>query len=309
MMRAACSYTPIRYVVVYKGHEKSEVLGPYAQNIIKRIEMFNTLNAYRESLGRPAWKVTSIAGEGFVEGLKALPFKETLLVIPAGQSTNLDKVFSVEQMSFIKNEFFAEGGRGYFNCGSAYWVSKKRIYTDLCMEQPSDRKPIVKSTGLPLFDGYSEGPLCPYPGEKYKVGFFSDAVRVTDGKDSCTIYLSGGGSFFPESGEQKVRVLVRYLKEELERLKKTAEESKKWENAVILVSVGKGAALLSMFHPYYGPNDFDVEVYEKHFPDSGTDWKAVKEKLSSLDERMRFVLNSMLIPLEDMDLEETPVRF
>lgn len=295
----ACSY-PIRHVVVYKGHEKHALLGPYLQNIAKRIEMFNTLNQYREMQGRSRWNVTAIAGEELVEGLKALPFRETLLVIPAGQSTNLDKVFSIEQMIFIKEEFFAGGGRGYFNCGSAYWVSNKRIYTDLCMEQPVDRQPIVKTTNLPLFDGYSEGPLCPYPGKKYQVGFFSDAVRVTDGKDSCTIYLSGGGSFFPAKGEQNVRVLVRYPESELRRLKKSAEESKQWENAVILVSVGKGAALLSMFHPYYGPNDFNVEVYERYFPDSGTDWKAVKEKLSPLDERMRFVLNSMLIPLEDM---------
>jgi hypothetical protein len=65
--------------------------------------------------------------------------------------------------------------------------------------------------------------------------------------------------------------------------------------------VGKGTALLSMFHPYYGPNDIDVEAYERTFPDCGTNWRAVQENLSPLDVRMRFVLNRMLFPLEDAD--------
>jgi glutamine amidotransferase-like uncharacterized protein len=287
-------YNPIRYVVVYKGHEQNPVLGPYLQSVGKRIEMFNCLNYYRQEQGRSPWKVTALAGEDLVEGLKAFPFKDTLLVIPAGQSSHLSAVFTQQQVSFIKDEFFTGGGRGDFNCGSAFWVSKKRIYTE-------ENHSSCKTSSLPLFEGLSEGPLCPHPGMKYQVGFFSEAVTVTDEKEACTVYLSGGGSFFLEQTGQKVRVLARYTETELQRL----NHGKTWENAVILVSVGEGAALLSMLHPYYDAEDF--EFCEEYFPDSGTDWRAVKEKLSSLDERMRFVLNSMLIPLEDMDLEETPV--
>ncbi len=193
------------------------------------------------------------------------------------------------------------GGRGYFNCGSAYWVAAERVYADMCVEQPEERKPIVKRARLPLFQGSARGPLCPYPGARYQAGFFSDAVEVTNGRESCTIFLGGGGSFFPDNSDQKVRVLVRYPEAELLRLKKSAEECKAWENAAILVSVGKGAALLSMLHPYYGSQDIDVESYERYFPNSGTNWKTVQEKLSSVDQRMRFVLQSMLVPLEDMD--------
>lgn len=292
---------PINHVIIYKGHEKNPLLGPYSANIVKRIQMFNALNEYRKQMQRPTWKVTSIAGEHLVDALKESKKEETLLVIPAGQSTHLDKVFSIEQTSFIKNDFFAKGGRGYFNCGSAYWVSAKRVYKDLCAEQPEGCKTIVKTSNLPLFDGIAEGPLCPYPGKRYQVGFFSDAVRVTNGQDLCTIYLSGGGSFFPDKSTQNVKVLVKYLHTELVRCGKTPKECKSWENAVIMVPVGKGAALLSMFHPYYGPNDIDVETYEKNFPDCGTNWKAVKESLSPIDIRMRFVLKSMLDPLENKD--------
>lgn len=292
---------PLRHVLVYKGHEQNPILGPYFANIEKRIKMFNALNDYRKELGRPSWNVTAVSGEKLVDSLKQMNPAETLLVVPAGQSTNLDRVFSEEQMGGIRT-FFEAGGRGYFNCGSAYWVSKKRVYQDLCSEQPDQAGTIVKSSNIPLFEGTAEGPLCPFPGKKYKVGFFSDAVEVTDGKERCTIYLSGGGSFQLGPSSQKTKVLVRYAPEELNRHGKREE---KWENAVIMVSVGKGAAMLSMFHPYYGPNDIDVETYEKQFPSAecGTDWKKVKERLSPLDVRMRFVLKSILNPLEDLAWE------
>ena len=152
-------FHPIKHVIIYKGHEKNPLFGPYPANIEKRIKMFNALNEYRREIQRPIWKVTSIAGEQIIDVLKDHNPKETLLVIPAGQSTNLDKVFSIAQTSFIKNEFFAKGGRGYFNCGSAYWVSEKRIYKDLCIEQPMECKTIIKTSNLPLFEGIAEGPL------------------------------------------------------------------------------------------------------------------------------------------------------
>ena len=293
----------ITKVIIYKGHEKNPLFGPYPDNIIKRIEMFEHLNRYREKTLQIPWKITSVAGEQLVETLKKENPENTLLVIPAGQSTRLDKVFSLEQTSFIKEDFLMKGGRGYFNCGSAYWVSSKRIYNDLCEEQPENRKPIVKTTNLSLFDGLSEGPLCPYPGQKYKVGFFSDAVRTSDGHNECTIYLSGGGCFVPDKkSNQKILTLARYLPSELLKHGKTESELSKWEKAAILISVGKGAALLSMFHPYYGSNDMNVSLYEQAFPDSGTNWSEIKRKLSPLDVRMRFAFN-MISKLETMEFQ------
>jgi glutamine amidotransferase-like uncharacterized protein len=291
----------IRNVIIYKGHEHADTLGPYAANITKQIEMFNVLNPYRERCGRPPWKVTSVNGENLIDALQESNPKETLLVIPAGQSSNLDRVFSEKQTSFIRNKFMGEGGgRLYATCGASYMVSRVREYNGLCTEQPDRRELIVKHSTFPLFEGTAKGPLCPYPGKKYQVGYYSDAVGVTNGQDVCTIYLSGGGSFFPHGSAQKVKVLVKYLDSELLRLGKQPHECKNWENATILARVGEGAALLSMFHPYYGSQDIDVESYERVFPDCGTNWKAVHARLSSLDERMNFVLKSMLFPLEDL---------
>ena len=292
-------FRPINHVLIYKGHVQNSLLGPYPENIRKRIEMFHLLNEYR--VNRPQWNITAVSGEDLTSVLQDHPTEETLLVIPAGQSTHLDRVFSRDQTSFLK-KWFESGGRGYFNCGSAYWVSEKRIYSDLCVEQPTQQSTFIKASQLPLFQGVSEGPLCPYPGKEYKVGFFSDAVSVTDGSNKCTIFLSGGGSFFPRETGQKVRVLVRYLPSELKRLSRNRDYSA-WKNAVILVSVGKGAALLSMFHPYYGPQDIDVDRYNKELPFSGTNWEEVHSRLSPLDVRMRFVLNAMLGPLENPSFE------
>ncbi len=284
-LNACRAILPIAQVVVYRGHETHPLFGPYPANIRKRTEMFEYLNAYRTT----PWKVTTASGEELVHTLSCLNAQETLLVIPAGQSTTLDKVFEVAQLSFLKNGFFAKGGRGYFTCGSAYWASKTRIYKDLCTEQEENPQIIRKESRIPLFDGVAEGPLCPFPGKKYKVGFFSDAVRVSNGGDECTILLSGGGSFIPNPGTN-AKVIARYKKEELLRLKIREEEIPKWENAAIVVPIhGKPAVLMSMFHPYYGPQDVDAESYMQAFPDCGTDWRKVHALLSPLKERMHFV--------------------
>ncbi len=291
---------PIRTVLIYSGHTSAEVLGPYFENIAKRLEMFTYLNVFRKKIGREPWQVKKATGEELTKALSSENPQETLLVIPAGQSTHLDMVFTTAQITFLKEKFFQKGGRVYVNCGSAYWVSQERIYDDLCLEQPEKPKRMRKPSKLPLFEGTAIGPLCRFPAVKYKVGFFSDAVKVTNGSDVCTIFLSGGGSFIlPEKPGQKLRVLLRYPRKELERHQKTGEEWKAWENAAILTSVGKGAALMSMFHSYYGPQDIDTERYERVFPDSGTNWREIHERLTPTDQRMHFVMKSMLLPLED----------
>ena len=292
----------ISQVIVYKGHEKNPLFGPYADSIKKLITMFKNLNPYREANGKRTWTVISIAGEELVDRLKEANPEETLLIMPAGQTSRLDAVFTVAETTFLKDEFFSKGGRGYFTCGAAYWASSKRIYRDLCEGQSEKIQPTVKTSKLSLFDGTSEGPLCPYPGHENKVGFYHDAVRLNDGENECTIYLSGGGSCILEEGAQKVKVLVRYLHSELFRLGKEKEEVRKWENAAIMASVGKGAVLLSMFHPYYGAGDIDVELYERVFSNCGTNWREVKDKLSPLDVRMKFVYK-MVCQLEEMDVE------
>lgn len=294
--------TAIRSVIVYVGHLEHPLRGPYADNVTKQIDMFYILNRYRKASGRAPWKITSVAGEKLIEALEKSKQEETLLVIPAGQSSNLDKVFSVAQTSFIKHEFLAKGGgRLYATCGASYAMSQLREYDGLSTQNPKARQITIKQSVFPLFEGLAKGPLCPFPGAEYKVGFYSDAVTVTNGKENCTIYLSGGGSFFPYPTTQKVKVLVKYLHSELHRLGKPMAECEDWENGTILANIGKGAILLSMFHPYYGPGDFDVEAYETAFPNCGTNWRAVRDNLSPLDVRMRFVLNSMLFPLEDFN--------
>lgn len=295
---------PISQVVVYCGHKSSDLLGPYSESVTKRVAMFQELNAYREEIGRDPWEVREVPGESLVAELKKLPMDETLLVIPAGQSSRLEKVFDVTQLAFLQGEFFDSGGRAYFTCGASYWVSRKRVYREVCLDHPETPVKLVKESTFPIFQGKSTGPLCPFPGVKYKVGFYSDAVEVEAEGERCSIYLSGGGSLMPDPEPldgQRVRVLARYPKEELLRVGVPEEKVAKKDKAAIMVSVGNGAALLSMFHPYYSSSDFDVEAYERTFPDCGTDWRRVHAKLSSTDMRMRFVLNRMLVYLEEMD--------
>lgn len=280
----------IQRVVIYKGHATNPAFGPYSYNIDKQQKMFELLNLFRQTLGQGAWKIEQVAGEEMIDHLSTAPFANTLLVIPAGESTKLDTVFSQSQTQFLKKQFFKGGGLGYFTCGSAYWTSSKRIYDQF-----------KKKSRLSLFDGKAIGPLCPYPAQEYKVSFFSDAVDVSYGEgNACTIFLNGGGHFIPKEGvDQKIKILARYKVEELQRLKKEEKSA----NAAILAQIGKGTALLSMFHPYYGSEDFDVVRYEKAFPDCGTDWRKVHARLSPEKERVAF-LNYMLGELETFNERE-----
>ncbi|MBI5273767.1 MAG: hypothetical protein HY860_01790 [Chlamydiales bacterium] len=297
--------TPIHEVLVYVGHEQHPLLGPYLDSVQRNIAMFTQLNMLRKQHHLRPWEVTTFPGERLIEVLKRKDPKEVMIAIPAGESTRLDKVFSLEQTICLKG-FFEEGGRGYFTCGSAYWGSGRRVYKGLCEETPEKSQLIVKPSTLSLFQGIAEGPLCPYPGKQYNVDFYSDSVTVSAGERTCNVLLSGGGSFIPDSSVQKVRVLARYLHDDLIRYGKIKEECKKWENAAIMTSIGKGAAILSMFHPYYDPDTIDVEAYEKAFPDCGTNWKEVKQKLSASDDRMQFVFYEMLTKLEVMNLDLNP---
>src|ERR1700733_15645857 len=57
----------IKQVLVYKGHEKHPLLGPYADKIHKRIAIFDLLNQYRAVAKKPLWRVRTVAGEQLVE--------------------------------------------------------------------------------------------------------------------------------------------------------------------------------------------------------------------------------------------------
>lgn len=285
-------------VLVYIGHRELPQFSPYAANTQKRIEMFQYLNQFRKK----PWNLETVAGEELAGKLQTANLEETLLVIPAGQSSHFDKAFSVAEAAFLKSAFY-RGLRGYVTCGSAYWTAKKRVYHGFTTENSTALRTQIKSSALPLFPGVAEGPLCPFPGASYKVGFYSDAVEVTDGTKPCTIYLSGGGTFHLPPDSRDTVVVARYQESELQRLGKKGAEAKKWQNAAVMTRYGKGALLSAMFHPYYGKQDFDVQRYENAFPGSGTDWKAVHQRLSSLDDRMALVTR-MLERLELMDFSK-----
>ena len=295
-------FRAIQGVVIFTGFGRRGQ-GVYSHNVQKRIDTFNHLNQLRRSAGQREWSVIPTRGEHLVNTLRERRNpSETLLVIPAGQSTMLDTVFKMEHTEFIKNYIFQGGAKAYLNCGSAYWSSKRRIYHGVCTVQPTQPKTIVKDSVLPLFEGTAEGPLCRFPGSKYAEGFFTDAVTVaeTDSPDAeCTVLLSGGGSFqLPSHSKETIQKIVRYAQRELNRLEIPKQDHKKWETAGIRGTYGKGSYVSLMFHPYYNQRDIDPIAYERAFPDSKTNWREVHGKLSSEETRMKF-LKRLLDPLEN----------
>ncbi len=289
---------PIRRVIVYRGHEKHPKFGPYPESINKRIAMLEQINELRQNRKQLPWQIDTVPGEWLSHALRTSRMQQTLLVIPAGESTRLDTVFSQQEADCIKHEFLEKGGRAYLTCGAAYWASQKRIYRDVCEVMPNNQATIEKTSKLSLFQGIAHGPLCPYPGKKYKTGFYSDAIAIEGGGQQCTVFLGGGGAFIPDKkADQKIAILAQYLPSELERIGKPKQEHSQWNTATIAATVGKGAAILSMFHPYYGAKDIDVEAYEQTFPESGSNWAEIKQKLSPLTTRLAFA-EKMLHALE-----------
>lgn len=283
---------PIHHVLIYTGHAGR---GPYAGEITQRINMFKALIPLRLELGHFPWSVEPFDGQDLALTLKTHRPEKTLVVIPAGPSSELDSVFKDEDTLALR-EYIKAGGRGYFTCGSAYWVSQTRIYSDISGLHPTERITTEKVSKCPLFAGIARGPLCPFPGHKYKVGFFSDAVefKAKDG-EKCTLLVSGGGSFYlPSRKTPAVDVILEYTEEELKRLGKTPD----WKNAAIRIRQGLGQALLVMTHPYYGPEDIDSERYYQAFPDSGSDWHAIHRRLTAEKERLIFIQKQLIAPLE-----------
>lgn len=287
---------PIEQVVVYTGHASHPKLGPYPENKEKRVEMFETLNAFRST----AWKVSAVAGEKLVATLEELDPLKTLVVIPAGRSSDLDAVFKREETQYL-HTFFQMGGRGYFTCGAAYWVSHTREYSDLDEDLTDSQKLARRISKLPLFEGVARGPLCIKPSTQLGVSFYTVSIEVTtpSKKERCRFYLSGGGGF-EWKAEQNALVtpLALYPPDELKLHGVLPGDCKGWECAALKVIVGRGSALLSMFHPEYGADDIQAESYTTHLSHPLTNWHQIKRDLGSEESRMKFTAQ-MIASLEN----------
>jgi len=285
------SKLPIENIYIYQGHRvfnpknnQIQFKGPYGMSVEKHNFMFDEVN----KLQNKQWKISPVYGEHLSKILSNRSFGNDLLVIPAGESTELDGAFSDDDLSLIKNAV-RQGMRLYGTCGSAYWLSKKRIWNDKCSVQPEEMKEIIKTSSMDFFSGIAVGPLSPYPGQTYSTMFFHEAVQIqTLSGRKVTVLLSGGGTFLSENNEEldrSVKTLAFYPSEELEKYQK----NKSWEKAVISCEYGLGKVILAMVHPGYGAEDINVEAYSMAFQSRTDRWQEIKDSLSSLEERMNFV--------------------
>lgn len=171
----------IRNVLIYTGHRRNVLLngkvveqmcGPYAMSVDKHLFSFNQV----KKRAYPNWNITEISGSQIISALKSVSLQETLLVIPAGESTDLDNAFSDEEVQCIQ-ESIAKGLRFYVTCGSAYWLAKQRIWDDRCSAQPDSTDTIVKNGKMNIFSGSAVGPLSPYPSQTYSTAFFMSRLE------------------------------------------------------------------------------------------------------------------------------------
>ncbi len=288
---------PITTVYIYAGHQmptksaaQVQVKGPYAMSVDKHTFMFEKVN----EVCNKQWKILKIYGHEIIRTLSEAILDTTLLVIPAGESSELDEVFSLNEINTIQ-EAVKKGLRLYATCGSAYWAARKRIWNDRCVIQPETRNEIAKTGKINLFEGIAIGPLSPYPGQTYSTAFFHEAIEIQDlHQQKITVLLSGGGTFFlADQSAQTVKTLAFYSPSELQKHGKGEE----WAKAVISCGYGQGKAILSMLHPGYGAEDIDVQAYNQAFPERKDDWQNIRDSLSPTVKRIEFVARI----LEDLE--------
>ncbi len=269
--------TLIKNVFVYGGHQGG-LAGPYATSVDKELSMFHKINAWQER----AWEIQKISGEALAHTLHQTSPTESLLVIPAGESSSLDDAFSDETLDAIRSKT-DQGLRLYATCGSAYWLAKTRAWSQ-------EATTLRKEGRANLFHGTAVGPLSPYPGEPSPTAFFHQAAPLKTARSRVTVLLSGGGAFFPDpQSKQEVQTLATYADETLRLHGKTGE----WAKAVIAFRYGLGKAILSMVHPDYGPEDIQVDAYKRAFPHRKDPWPDIRNALSSERTRLSFVAETL----------------
>lgn len=300
----AAGLEPIETAVVYKGH-RTPPFGCYLECAIKQEHALAELNHTRLITGLRPWAIISMAGEQLMQTLRSLSPRRTLLIMPAGESSKIEAVFSPSEKQQIL-DFLKDGGRAHFTCGMAYLGMWRRNYMD-------HRVFTSRLSSLPVTEGLAEGPLIPYRGELRPAEEFPDglrvtteAVRVTDGEFECDAYVGGGGVFrlptVPSQSGQQVRPLAWYVTSEIRRLRGPGEKDpSRWKIAAILASVKAGGVLKTMFHLEYGPDCINPEVMTTHFPDDGTNWRKVREKLEATEHNRLLFLGKMYGALEALE--------
>lgn len=273
-----------RHIQIYDGPEL------YSQSVDKHLKI---CEAYRNHC-RKEWDISLVNKERLILNLEKAESQgtlgQTLLVIPAGESTHVERCFQ-DIAHKIKRYVGEEGLSVFGTCGSGYALAALRTWTDKCEENPREAKPIVKESLLGLFNGLAAGPLSLCPTEVYNSNFFHEAVEVWTAETKCTVLLSGGGGLVPLQSashkdiflsHQNVKILAKYSEDFL-RLK--GKDFNIYSNAVVAFSYGKGKGIISMINPGYGPEDIDLGAYTEHMP--GHDWEKIRNSLSSYNQRMR----------------------
>lgn len=295
---------PIETAVVYKGH-RTPPFGCYAECAMKQAHALAELNQVRLINGLRPWAIISTPGEQLMQTLRSLSPRRTLLIMPAGESSKIEAVFSPSEKQQIIH-FLKDGGRAHFTCGMAYLGMWRRNYM-------YHKVVTSRLSSLPVTEGVAEGPLIPYRGELRPAEEFPDglrvtteAVTVTDGKIQCNAYVGGGGVFrlraVPSQSGQKVRPVAWYMTSEIRRLRgSNVKDLSRWEIAAILASVKAGGVLKTMFHLEYGPDSIHPEALNTHFPDDGTNWHNVRENIEATEHNRLLLLGKMYGALEALE--------
>lgn len=260
----------IKSIFIYQGHtlKQEGVIGTYQTDAINRL--FEIIKFHN-----PHLEISYVFGEHLIESITNVALdalSSSLLVIPAGESSTLDAVFSTDEIITIQDST-KKGLNLFVTCGSAYWLAKKRLWG-------TGKNPSEKQSKIGIFPGTAIGPL--------SHRFLHETVKIHRNKRELQVLLSGGGSFVyssEDANNHHIQVLANYDTEDLKKFGQDATLN----SAIVACTYGKGKAILSMIHLEYGAEDIDVTAMTRAFPERKENWQQIKTTLASEHERIAFI--------------------
>lgn len=257
----------IKSVLIYAGHQlQNRTAGIYPDSLDSHARMFRSI---AEQYEPEAWDVKCVEGNSLPIALEKATPEETLFVVPAGKSADLESFLYAKHGEHIST-FIKKGGLFWTTCGGAYAISSERSWH-------GQRKKSL----TPLLNAETIGPML--APEDCNPEYIHKSVPVKAFDKEISVLLSGGGSFVLNNSffpTQKIEVVATY----------TFSKPPHTQNAAVYFEYGQGAGIATMINLQYGSTDFNAPLRQKLYEHKACLTPDFPDQLSKEEDRLHIAM-------------------